>query len=340
VDAARARSVAEEVLASASPAVLARPHPTLPAPGALPGGCQYEPKWDGYRALVLHVGDAVHVRSRHGKDLTAAFPDLVEAAAEQLRQGDVLDGEVVIYNGGRLDFTALQRRVIHPAGAAARARELPASFIGFDVLAAGGIDLRSEPLRRRRVELVSMLARCRPPLQITPASTDVQEAQVWLTEWATAGVGVEGIVAKGLGQRYVAGRRDWLKVRHRDTVEVLVGAVIGSLKAPERLVLALPGPEGLIVAGGTGPLTPAQQAELGTLLTPDDGQHPWPIELPRGRTGGFGGGTIVVTLVRPDLVVEVDADTAFEHGKWRHLTKYVRPRPDLGPGEVVTGPVS
>jgi ATP-dependent DNA ligase len=314
--------------------MLARPAGALPQPAALPGGCQYEPKWDGYRALLFRRSDGCHVQSRNGKDLTAAFPDIAAAGVEQLSVGEVLDGELVVWSGSKLDFTALQRRVISPTRAASLAAQAPASFLAFDLLADAEFDLRADPLARRRSQLERVLAESRPPLQLTPYTTDRSQAKEWMDDWAAAGVGIEGLVVKGRGQSYLPGRRDWVKVRIRDTAEALVGALVGTLDRPERVVLGLPSDQGLLVAGGTSPLNDAQRAELVPLLRAPVGPHPWPSEISRGRTGGFTGGKIAVTLVEPDVVIEISADTAFEHGKWRHLTQYVRARPDLDADDV------
>jgi ATP-dependent DNA ligase len=220
--------------------MLTRPASALPQPAALPGGCQYEPKWDGYRALLFRRSDGCHVQSRNGTDLTAAFPDIAAAVLEQLSAGAVVDGELVVWSGSKLDFTALQRRVISPTRAASLAAQAPASFLAFDLLADAELDLRAEPLARRRSELERVLAGARPPLQLTPYTTDGPQAKEWMDEWAAAGVGIEGLVVKGRGQSYLPGRRDWVKVRIRDTAEALVGAVVGTMERPERIVSACP----------------------------------------------------------------------------------------------------
>jgi ATP-dependent DNA ligase len=176
-----------------------------------------------------------------------------------------------------------------------------------------------------------------PPLQVTPATRDADVAAVWLRDYTDAEVGIEGLVVKGLAQAYRPQARAWPKLRSRDTAEAVVGAVTGSRARPERLVLGLQDAQGrLVVAGGTGPLSPGQQRDVARHLRAA-GDHPWPPELPAGRTGAFGRGrTLPVTLVEPTLVVEVHADSAFEHGRWRHLTRYLRARPDLLPGDVPT----
>ncbi|HEX2805660.1 MAG TPA: ATP-dependent DNA ligase [Kineosporiaceae bacterium] len=320
---------------------LARSVEVLPGGRSLPGGCLYEPKWDGFRA-VLHMhrveGRTVcRVQSRHGADLTGAFPDIVAAAEAQVPPGTVVDGEVVIWGGERLDFTALQRRLASPARATQLARERPASFVAFDLLAHDGQLLTDQPLRERRRRLDGLLPVLSPPLQICPATRDPAVAAQWLSQYADADVGIEGLVIKGLAERYQPGRRAWLKLRTRSTVEAIVGAITGTLARPDRLVLGLYDRGVLIVAGGTAPLHPAQQREVSPLLKamPAGEEHPWPPELPSGRTGVFGGPRrLPVLLVRPQLVVEIGADSAFEYSKWRHLTRYVRLRPDLDPRDV------
>jgi ATP-dependent DNA ligase len=295
--------------------MLARAADALPRARALPGGCRYEPKWDGYRALLFVSEAGCYIQSRRGKDLTQGFPGVAAAAAEQLAPGTVLDGELVVWSGGRLDFTALQKRALSPSAARASAAAAPASFVAFDLLAAGGQDLRREPLTFRRSQLERPMDASKPPLQITPYADDLAQAEDWLRDWAQAGVGIEGAVVKGAAQPYLPGRRDWVKVRIRDTADAVVGAVIGALERPERLVLGLPGPEGLVVAGGTSPLSERERREVAPLPRAAGEEHPWPSQLPRGRTGGFSGGKISVTLVVPDVVVEISADTAFEYGK-------------------------
>jgi ATP-dependent DNA ligase len=312
--------------------MLARAVDSVPAAHALPGGVQYEQKWDGYR-LVGFSTPRPYLQSRRGADLTEAFPE-VAAAVGTL--GDVVvDGELVIWGDGGLDFPALLRRM---ASKGANARQLaaarPANFVVFDLLAAGGDDLRREPLRTRRGRLEHLLANADPPLILTPATTEREQAQAWLIKYAAAHVGIEGIVAKGLGQRYRGGARDWLKYRYRDTVDVIVGAVTGSLSRPERLVLGLYRDGALHIVGGTSALSTSQQRMLAPLIAPAATEHPWPEVIGGGHVGYWGNKDVEVVRVQPDLVIEVAADTAFEHGRWRHVTTFIRSRPDLRPSDT------
>jgi ATP-dependent DNA ligase len=147
-------------------------------------------------------------------------------------------------------------------------------------------------------------------------------------------VGIEGIVAKGLAQPYRGGARDWLKYRYRDSVDVIVGAVTGGLAHPERLILGLYDGGGLQIVGGTSALSSAQQATLSPFLVAANEDHPWPSLISGGHIGYWGGKEVEIVRVRPDVVVEVAADTAFEHGRWRHVAAFIRPRPDLRPADT------
>lgn len=177
-----------------------------------------------------------------------------------------------------------------------------------------------------------------PPLHLTPQTPDRTTAERWLRDYAQVPVGVEGIMIKSVADPYRPGKRGWQKLRIRHTAESIVGAVTGPLEAPVRLVLALPGREGkLLVAGATSALTRLESADVGRLLSPGLSDHPWPPELAGVRLGSFGGDKIAVTRVDPHLVVEVETDTSFEFGRWRHPTRFVRVRPDLS-AEEVTAP--
>lgn len=319
--------------------MLAAPAERLPA-SARVGELLFEPQFDGCRALLFVAEDDIVIQSRQGADLTAYFPEIVLAAATQLPPGTVLDGELVIRDPeGASDPSALQSRL----GARGSRRlvlssELPASFLSFDLLARAGEDVRGLTLWRRRQQLERLLRRCRPPIQLVPQTDDVDQAREWLDDHEQAPAGLEGVVIKRAADPYQPGRRGWLTLPVRETHEVVLGAVLGSLHRPQRLVLGRYDEAGrLVVVGSTVELDDSQVALLRPLLGPPRSSHPWPTELPAGRLGRFGGG-VEVTLVEP-LVVEVSADQGLEHDPGRHRTRFVRTRPDLnGPGVSVLGP--
>lgn len=313
---------------------LARAVETLPAPGALAGGLVAEPKWDGYRACLVRDGAGTVLWSRQGKDLTRYFPDLYAAAAAAVSPGCVLDGEIVVWAGDGLSFGSLQHRMTGSKRALADlVRREPASYVAFDILAVAGQDVRHRPLRERRILLEELARGWAPPMQISPATTDADEARRWLEELHVAGI--EGLVLKGAVQPYRGGRRDWLKVKHRHTVDVVCAAVTGTLKRPELLVVGLPVEGRLRIVGRSTPLRPGTARQLGRLLSPPAGTHPWPARIRRGAIDRFTRETepLEVTLVEP-LVVEVSADVAWSGSSYRHAVRFLRARPELRPEDV------
>jgi ATP-dependent DNA ligase len=311
---------------------LAKPVKEIPAAHALSGGCLYEPKWDGYRLVIVRQGSSTRLWSKQGRDLTDRFPDLAAAAVAQVPAGTVVDGEVVVWHDDRLDFGLLQRRIVTATGRiAALAAAHPASYVAFDLLAAGGTDLRGQRLSRRRAELEGLAARWAPPLQLTPVTSDRDEARRWFDDFRPAGV--EGLVVKGAATRYAPGRREWLKVKSWETTEVVAGGVIGPIGAPSQLVAGRYRDGELVVVGRTSPLSPAQSAELAAVLSPAGDGHPWPERI---GTGVFGGGRLSVPLTRvaPTAVVEISADAALQAGVFRHPLRFVRVRPDLRPEDL------
>jgi ATP-dependent DNA ligase len=306
----------------------ARPAPQLPDEQH---GRRYafEPKLDGWRCLAFHrISGGVMLQSRHQKALTGYFPEVAASIIEQVPTGTVLDGELVVYRDGRCDFAALQRRISGRPDLAAAT-----SFVVFDVLALAGRDLRSLPYGRRRKRLRRLLADAVPPLMLMPATRELAGAQAWMRDHVDAGV--EGVVVKHREHGYRPRRRCWWKVRTRVTADAVVGGVIGSLRAPEALVLGLPDERGrLRVAGRTGPLTLPARRELGTLLVPPQRTHPWPERIPSSRFGQLPPEPVDYTPKEPLLVVEVDADVCFEHERWRHATTYRRVRGDLEPADL------
>ena len=244
----------------------------------------YEPKWDGFRGALV-VGRRGHgLWSRQGNDMTDRFPDVAAAAGDQVEVGTVLDGELVIWNGSRLDFDLLQRRLVNPGKKATTlAARHPASFMLFDVLAVDGRDLRNQTLQQRR-EVMELLAKgwC-PPLQLSPGTRHEVTAREWFVDYRPAGI--EGLVVKGATQRYRPGRREWVKVKSRETQEVIIGAVTGPITRPGTVVAGLVPDGDLVIVGKSVPLSRSQAASLATVLEPGRPEHPWRDEVSSSRFG-------------------------------------------------------
>lgn len=313
---------------------LAKAVETVPAAGALPGGCLYEMKWDGFRAVCLVGTGGVSLMSRQNKDLGRYFPDLVAAAAEQIPPGCVVDGEAVIWSGGRLDFDALQRRMVTSRAALpGLVRELPASFVAFDVLAVAGHDTRMEPLSERRVLLEELARDWSAPLNLSPVTRDRDVAVSWFEEMTAAGL--EGLVCKGASQLYVGGKRQWIKVKSRRSVDVVCAAVIGPRAQPTAAVVGIPIGGRLRIVGRSTPLSAHAGSSLAMYLRAPRGDHPWPEEITETMLDRFSKerGTVRLTLVEP-FVVEVSADVAWSGRSFRHPVRLLRARPELAPTDV------
>ena len=192
----------------------ARVRTSFPTPG-----WAYEPKWDGFRA-ISYSGD-IRIDSRNQKPLLRYFPEL-RSALEGLPAGTVVDGEVVVVTDGRLDFDALQNR-IHPAESRITllSKETPAELVAFDLLAAAGQDLRPAPFTERRARLEALLADLDHPWHLTLSTRDVAAAERWFTEFESAGC--DGIVAKQLDGPYRGGERAMVKLKHRRSVDTVIG---------------------------------------------------------------------------------------------------------------------
>lgn len=291
----------------------------------------------GFRGLLAREIDGrTRLISRRGTDLSVAFPELIDAAADlPVALGDVaFDGEVVIWNGGLLDFGLLLKRLNRrPAAALALAREHPAHFVAFDLLHLAGRDLAREPYRVRRAELERVFTdhMLSEPWILTPSTTDPAEVALWLTAWVP--LGIEGIVLKQLTAPYRGGKRGWHQWV-RNSFEVVVGAVTGSTQRPQTLLLGAHAADGrLRFLGRTTPLTARASADLAPYLVPAGPDHPW-----QGRklTGIFDRGSArPPRLVDPLLVVEVASDGIGDsYGRWRHPARFLRQRPDLSPREA------
>lgn len=308
---------------------LAEARRELPPDGALPGTLRFEQKPDGFRAIVFARADLVCVQSRQGTDLTSAFPDIAQAAA-QLDEDLVLDGELVVAHEGRLHFGELQRRARRRGRSAVQAAaERPAYLIVFDVLEASGTELVARPYRERRAMIEDRFRRgtLTAPFTLCPATADRALAQGWLDPaWGTAGI--EGVVVKGTEQAYAMGKRAWVKVRARATAEAVIGGVTGASTSPSTLLLARYDVSGrLRMMARTTPLAAAVRRDLGARLRPAGPGHPW-----HGRRFSAGWGTrgeLEFHPVHPEVVVEFLADTAVDDGRYRHPVRFLRVREDL-----------
>ena len=181
----------------------------------------FEPKWDGFRALVFRDGDEVMIQSRDEKSLNRYFPELVEPLLKQLPTRCVLDGEVVIAQNGALDFDSLQLR-IHPAASRVKmlSEQIPASVVFFDLLCEGKNDLRGKPFEERRRLLEKMLKSVKPPLHLTPTTTDLDLAGDWFRRFE--GAGLDGVVAKPVAGTYESNKRVMLKIKHERECDCVV----------------------------------------------------------------------------------------------------------------------
>ncbi|MFD6597665.1 ATP-dependent DNA ligase [Streptomyces coelicoflavus] len=300
---------------------------------ALPPDHAAEPKWDGYRALVGRWADGrVLIRSRAGGDLTGAFPEIAAAAAD-LPDDTALDGELVVWENGRLAFERLQQRHHRRSAAAAQAAtQWPAHFVAFDLLRLG-TDLTGQPYRERRTALEGLFIsrRLQPPWTLCPSTTDPHLAAEWL-QWSS--VGLEGLVFKRLDQRYLPDWKAWRKYRSRHSTEAVIGAVTGTLASPTTALLGRFDADGTLqYAGRTTVLNLAARQALAAALQPARPDHPW-----TGWTFSTGWGSrqqLHVQLVEPAVVAEVAVDVSLDaSGRWRHPVRLVRVRTDLTPSEI------
>ena len=295
----------------------------------------YEPKWDGFRAIVHVDGSSVEIESRGSKPLTRYFPELVEAFARLLPAGCVLDGEIVLRRGEpgdeRLDWEALSAR-IHPAESRVKklAEETPALFVAFDLLGLDGESLFDTPFHDRRAALESLVTPLGDPVHLTRLTTDTDLARTWLTEFE--GAGLDGVVAKPLAAPYAPGKRVMLKVKHHRTADVVVlgyrvhksGAGVGSL------LLGLYDDEGeLRNVGGASAFSDARRLELVDELAPfvqhDDAGDVVTGETERSRFSS--GKDVSFVRLDPTRVVEVRYDQ-MEGARFRHTVQFDRWRPD------------
>lgn len=307
----------------------------------------HQPKWDGWRCIAFRETDGVYLQSRAGRNLTVYFPDITRAV-RTLPPGVVLDGELIVFQRGRTNFALLQRRVTAGRGLLSLVHECPAHYVLFDLLAdadadAGGEVILDLPLSERRARLEQLLVDAPTQLTLTPETTDMRQVADWLLNWTVA-AGIEGVVTKRLTSRYEMGRRGWSKFRTRLVTEAIVGGVTGSIRSPVTVLLGRFDRRGrLRYTGRTHPLTGAQREELGGMLSPLHPLqhrraavvHPWPEPLPASWSGQLERPEpLRYVQVEPTVVAEIDADVAFEHGRWRHRVRYARARRDMSVYDV------
>jgi ATP-dependent DNA ligase len=308
----------------------------------------FEPKWDGFRAVIFRNGEDLLIQSRDGKPLDRYFPELREPLLQQLPNQCVLDGEIVIASARGLDFDALTNR-IHPAASRVKtlAAQSPASVVFFDLLQADGHDLRDHPFSERRAKLELTLAHVDAPLHLTPATQDRATAQDWFTRFE--GAGLDGVIAKPIAGPYTPDKRTMLKIKHERDCDCVVagfrwhkdgeGTAIGSL------LLGLYNDAGKLQhVGVCSSFTAAKRHELVHCLDPYRRDalhnHPWADwsdeaaqstgRMPGGKSRWNSGKDLSWEPLRTELVVEV----AYEHmqgDRFRHLAHFRRWRTDKSP---------
>jgi ATP-dependent DNA ligase len=320
--------------------MLAKSVPRIPA-----GELSYEPKWDGFRSIIFRDGDEVEIGSRNGKPMTRYFPEIVSAVKANLPERCVVDGEIVVIVGDRLEFEVLQQR-IHPAASRVNrlAQETPATFIGFDLLALGDQDLTLTPFGERRERLREALANARPPIHLTPSTLDHDLAERWFSQFE--GAGLDGVVAKPLDGVYEPNKRVMFKIKHERTADCVVAGYRMHVTEPESLgslLLGLYNDSGVLMSVGVIGAFPAAMrkelyVEMQPLVTTFE-NHPWDwakqelgTRTPRSYEGSRWAADKDLSFVplRPERVVEV----RYEHMegiRFRHTAQFVRWRPDRTP---------
>jgi ATP-dependent DNA ligase len=310
-------------------------------------GFLYEPKWDGFRALVFRGSkDEVYIQSRDSRPLDRYFPELHDALAAALPPGCVLDGEIVIATPRGLDFDALQLR-LHPAESRVRklARETPASFVAFDLLAAGSKSFMNEPQGARRARLEKLMAGIMRPVYLTPVTRDREQAGHWLKRFE--GAGLDGVIAKPEAAPYQPGKRAMIKVKHARTAECVVAGFRwhkSGKDAVGSLLLGLFDDEGVLQhVGVTSSFTMAMRKQLVDVLAPlrKDAlrDHPWrdwagaageSSRMPGAHSRWSAGKDLSWEPVRAERVCEVKYDH-LQGERFRHAALFLRWRPDKRP---------
>lgn len=313
----------------------------------VPADHWYEPKWDGFRAIVFRDGDEVEIGSRNTKPITRYFPEVVTAALRELPDRCVVDGEIVVANpeATGLDFEALLQR-IHPAASRVTllASQTPAVLIAFDLLALGDEDLTGRPFRERRALLEESFTGDGPGVYRTRLTRDRDEARRWFEQFE--GAGLDGVVAKHPDHPYQPDKRVMAKIKHERTADCVVAGYRVHKAADDAvgsLLLGLHDDDGRLASVGvTSSFPMARRRELFAELQPlvtDAADHPWtaaaqadgtrtPTEAAGSRWNS--GKDLSFVPLRPERVVEVRYDH-MEGARFRHTTQFVRWRPDRDP---------
>ena len=331
--------------------MLAKSVKGVPDPRKHEGGLSFEPKWDGFRCLVFRDGDEVVLASRNTKELNRYFPEVIEAVRRSLPERCVVDGEIFVAVGQRLEFERLQER-IHPAESRVRmlAEKTPASFVAFDLLALGDASLMAEPFAVRRERLEEAMAGADAPVYLTRTTTDADEAQEWFAQFE--GAGLDGVVAKPLRSTYQPNARTMLKIKHERTADVVVaGYRLHKTSTPEHpllgsLLLGLYDDRGTLQhVGVAASFTAKRRAELIEELQPlvvDPAGHPWGSwaeaehhnvtgdRLPGAQSRWSAGKDLSFVTLDPVRVLEVGYDH-MEGTRFRHTAQFKRWRPDRDP---------
>ena len=293
------------------------------------GNFVYEPKWDGFRSLSWSAPE-IRIDSRNERPLLRYFPELT-TALEQLPEGTVVDGEIVVVVDGATDFDTLQQR-IHPAESRINmlSEQTPAELVAFDLLADRGDDLRQEPFAKRRERLVALAEGLEFPWHLTPQTDSEEIARTWFHQFEPAGC--DGIIAKDPDLEYRHGKRAMIKIKHRRTIDVVVGGFrehkdgdkIGSL------LLGLYNDSGdFHFIGHCSGFPNADREELYRRfmeLRADD-SFDEQARAPGAQSRWSAGKDNSWTPVKPGVVVEVSYDQ-LEGDRFRHASRFHRWRPD------------
>jgi ATP-dependent DNA ligase len=320
---------------------------------ALPetGDWIYEPKWDGFRALVFRDAEEILIQSRDEKPLNRYFPELLDPLRSALPARCVLDGELVIVKNNELDFDALQLR-LHPAASRVKllSGQTPASFVFFDLLCMGDRDFRGQPFQERRRELEALLASTAPPIHITPATRDRSIASDWFRRFE--GAGLDGVVAKEIAGTYEPNKRVMLKVKHERDCDCVVAGFRWHKKGDRTLVgsllLGLFDNSGALQhVGVCASFSNEKRLELAEFLRPYRkdalANHPWRgwaeqeaaegvSRMPGGQSRWSQGKDLSWEPLRPELVVEVAYDH-MQRDRFRHTAQFRRWRKDKKPSD-------